>query len=457
MAQTFNFIVKLADQEPIQYVLDAKKIGVGRHPDNQIQILIAEVSGKHVELLQTETGYTITEMGSSNGTKVNGTRISAGEAVELNHGDDLLLGEAVKVEYMREGATPAVAVVPVTQLAKKKLALPKKKLAVKTATPPAPVATGSPTVAEAAAPTVVLQNPTPPAIGAKTVSLSKKPLAPKKQGFVTPSAQLQSPASAVSTPVTEEKPKPAVKLAPRKLAAPTPKSAAEPHATPVIAEPEPAPVVEEKPEPAVKLAPRKLAPPAPKSAPKPEPKAVIAEPEPAPVVEEKPEPAVKLAPRKLAPPTPKAAVEEKPKPAVKLAPRKLASPTPKADEKSASKTDSTPTPAGEKEKPKPAVKLAPRKLASPSPKAEAKPEPEAETAESKAAELDQNSKGVTLIRKAAALADPDASPVLKKKDGSDDDPPSLAKREEVADVQLKKVDPVADDSPPKLVIPKKAD
>ena len=405
MAQTFNFIVKLADQEPIQYVLDDKKIGVGRHPDNQTQILIAEVSGKHVELLQTETGYTITEMGSSNGTKVNGTRISAGEAVELNHGDDLLLGEAVKVEYMREGATPAVAVVPVTQLAKKKLALPKKKLAVKTATPPAPVATGSPTVAEAAAPTVVLQNPTPPAIGAKTVSLSKKPLAPKKQGFVTPGAQVQSPASAVSTPVTEEKPKPAVKLAPRKLAAPTPKSAAEPHATPVIAEPEPAPVVEEK-----------------------------------------PEPAVKLAPRKLAPPTPKAAVEEKPKPAVKLAPRKLASPTPKADEKSASKTDSTPTPAGEKEKPKPAVKLAPRKLASPLPKAEAKPEPEAETAESKAAELDQNSKGVTLIRKAAALADPDASPVLKKKDGSDDDPPSLAKREEVAD-----------DSPPKLVIPKKAD
>lgn len=454
MAQTFNFIVKLADQEPIQYVLDAKKIGVGRHPDNQIQILIAEVSGKHVELLQTETGYTITEMGSSNGTKVNGTPIPAGEAVELNHGDDLLLGGAVKVEYMREGATPAVAAVPVTQLAKKKLALPKKKLAAKTATPPAPVATESPNVAEAAAPTVVLQKLPPPAIDAKTVSHTKKPLAPKKPGFVTPGAQLQSPTPAVSKLVTEEKPKPAVKLAPRKLAAPTPKSAAVPHATAVIAELTPLPITEEKPKPAVKLAPRKLAPPAPKAAPKQEPEAVIDEPEPVPVVEKKPKPADKLAPRKLVPPTPKAAPE--PDPAVKLAPRKLASPTPKADEKSLPKTVLAPTPSAQ-EKPKPAVKLAPRKLASPSPKAEAKPEPEAETAESKAAELDQNSKGVTLIRKAAALADPEASPLLKKKDGSDDDPPSLAKKEEVADVQLKKADPVADDSPPRLVISKKAD
>jgi FHA domain len=49
---------------------------IGRTPDNQIVVPIREVSRRHAEIVLTEGGYMVKDLGSPNGTFVNGERIS---------------------------------------------------------------------------------------------------------------------------------------------------------------------------------------------------------------------------------------------------------------------------------------------------------------------------------------------------------------------------------------------
>ncbi|MHB8193452.1 MAG: FHA domain-containing protein [Bellilinea sp.] len=57
------------------------------------------VSRRHARLIQQDQGYLLEDLGSSNGTFVNGERISTG--VQLKNGDEVRLGQAVKVQALR--------------------------------------------------------------------------------------------------------------------------------------------------------------------------------------------------------------------------------------------------------------------------------------------------------------------------------------------------------------------
>ena len=48
---------------------------IGRTPDNQVVVPVREVSRRHAEIVLTETGYVVKDLGSPNGTFVNGERI----------------------------------------------------------------------------------------------------------------------------------------------------------------------------------------------------------------------------------------------------------------------------------------------------------------------------------------------------------------------------------------------
>jgi pSer/pThr/pTyr-binding forkhead associated (FHA) protein/tetratricopeptide (TPR) repeat protein len=61
----------------------------GRDPDCEITIDSPHVSRKHFELARTNSGYFITDLGSSNGTKVNGLKIPPHEPTQLTSGDDI--------------------------------------------------------------------------------------------------------------------------------------------------------------------------------------------------------------------------------------------------------------------------------------------------------------------------------------------------------------------------------
>jgi hypothetical protein len=68
---------------------------IGRSPDNDIIVAALGVSKQHAELRRTSAGrYSIIDLGSHNGTYVNGTRISEHELQELNEGDIIVIGHA---------------------------------------------------------------------------------------------------------------------------------------------------------------------------------------------------------------------------------------------------------------------------------------------------------------------------------------------------------------------------
>lgn len=75
---------------------------VGRHTDCQIRVPIAAVSRHHCEIAVHESSITIRDLGSSNGTYVNGVRIA--EETPLSPGDVLLIGTLIFV--VRIGGEP---------------------------------------------------------------------------------------------------------------------------------------------------------------------------------------------------------------------------------------------------------------------------------------------------------------------------------------------------------------
>ena len=69
-------------------------ISIGRRPENTV-ILVADAyaSGRHAEVVTDATGTYITDLGSTNGTVVNGVRITPNERLLLSEGDELQIGQ----------------------------------------------------------------------------------------------------------------------------------------------------------------------------------------------------------------------------------------------------------------------------------------------------------------------------------------------------------------------------
>ena len=67
---------------------------IGRTPDNQIVVPVREVSRKHAEIVLTEAGYNLRDLGSPNGTFVNASRITEHR---LSEGDRIAIGGQVFV------------------------------------------------------------------------------------------------------------------------------------------------------------------------------------------------------------------------------------------------------------------------------------------------------------------------------------------------------------------------
>ena len=67
---------------------------LGRHPTNSIQLLDKIVSKEHCVIEKRGDGFVLRDLGSLNGTYVNGERV-VGER-GLAHGDELALGSSSK-------------------------------------------------------------------------------------------------------------------------------------------------------------------------------------------------------------------------------------------------------------------------------------------------------------------------------------------------------------------------
>src|SRR5579863_5062241 len=82
---------------------------LGRHPNNTIQLLDKIVSKEHCILEQRDGHFILRDLGSLNGTYINGDRVR-GET-SLKHGDEIALG-STRARY-DDGSDVALALPPV--------------------------------------------------------------------------------------------------------------------------------------------------------------------------------------------------------------------------------------------------------------------------------------------------------------------------------------------------------
>jgi predicted component of type VI protein secretion system len=93
----FRLVVRRGPQPNQTYDLNKDIITVGRDITNDITINDPEVSRHHMRFTRGAGGFTLEDLGSTNGTFVNGQRLTG--AKPLNNGDMIGLGETVTLGY----------------------------------------------------------------------------------------------------------------------------------------------------------------------------------------------------------------------------------------------------------------------------------------------------------------------------------------------------------------------
>lgn len=80
--------------EKIEMLLNQHEIAIGKAAHNKLVISDPTVSSTHAIVLVRDGGYSIVDLGSSNGTFINGQQLGS-EAHTLQHGDKIQLGQVV--------------------------------------------------------------------------------------------------------------------------------------------------------------------------------------------------------------------------------------------------------------------------------------------------------------------------------------------------------------------------
>jgi pSer/pThr/pTyr-binding forkhead associated (FHA) protein len=73
-----------------RFLLDADVVTAGRHPDSEIFLDDVTVSRRHAEFHRSGDTFTVSDVGSLNGTYVNRDRI---DRVQLSDGDEVQIGK----------------------------------------------------------------------------------------------------------------------------------------------------------------------------------------------------------------------------------------------------------------------------------------------------------------------------------------------------------------------------
>lgn len=101
-------VFSLEDGTTFTTPLESELITVGRHPESMVPLPSASVSSHHGAIRWREDGFYVQDLGSRNGTRVNGAEI---EESKLNDGDRIAFGD-VQAVYFHADAPPEVAPAP---------------------------------------------------------------------------------------------------------------------------------------------------------------------------------------------------------------------------------------------------------------------------------------------------------------------------------------------------------
>ncbi len=117
MASQFQLIMRSGPTPGAAFTLEGDQLTIGRDSTNEIVINDAEVSRRHARLTFQGGKYVLEDLGSTNGTFVNGQRLSgprvlkAGEVVSFGE-QIVLVFEAVSLDPGATMVSPRAAAVP---------------------------------------------------------------------------------------------------------------------------------------------------------------------------------------------------------------------------------------------------------------------------------------------------------------------------------------------------------
>nr|WP_279576867.1 FHA domain-containing protein [Streptomyces sp. GC420] len=89
-------VVRRGPNSGSRFLLDSDLTTAGRHPQSDIFLDDVTVSRRHVEFRRGPEGFTVSDVGSLNGTYVNRERI---DSVALHNGDEVQIGKYRLVFY----------------------------------------------------------------------------------------------------------------------------------------------------------------------------------------------------------------------------------------------------------------------------------------------------------------------------------------------------------------------
>lgn len=108
MASQFQLIMRSGPTPGAAYTLEGDQLTVGRDSTNEIVINDAEVSRRHARLTFQGGKYVLEDLGSTNGTFVNGQRL-AGQRV-LKPGEVVSFGEQIMLVFEATTSDPGATV-----------------------------------------------------------------------------------------------------------------------------------------------------------------------------------------------------------------------------------------------------------------------------------------------------------------------------------------------------------
>jgi hypothetical protein len=100
-------LVQEGNSPKSQWYLTGTSMIVGRDTNSDIQVDDRQVSRRHAEINRTPQGYTIRDMGSKNGTFLNGEPIS-GDPRPIRTGDEISIALCAKLTFIEDDATAPV-------------------------------------------------------------------------------------------------------------------------------------------------------------------------------------------------------------------------------------------------------------------------------------------------------------------------------------------------------------
>jgi hypothetical protein len=109
MASQYQLIMRSGPTPGAAFLLEGDQITIGRDPTNSITINDAEISRRHARLTYQGGKYIIEDLGSTNGTLVNGQRL-AGPRV-LKSGEVVSFGEQIVLVFESTNFDPGATVV----------------------------------------------------------------------------------------------------------------------------------------------------------------------------------------------------------------------------------------------------------------------------------------------------------------------------------------------------------